>query len=54
MRYPEFIKPGGRIGFIAPSFGCGSIEPYFTRFKYAVKYFEEYPLTDVGSIIETA
>ena len=41
MRYPEFIKPGGRIGFIAPSFGCGSIEPYFTRFKYAVKYFEE-------------
>ena len=41
MRYPEFIKQGDRIGFIAPSFGCGSIEPYFSRFKSALKYFEE-------------
>ena len=40
MRYPEFIKQGDRIGFIAPSFGCGSIEPYFSRFKSALKYFE--------------
>ena len=41
MRYPEFIKQGDRIGFIAPSFGCGSIEPYFSRFKSALHYFEE-------------
>lgn len=39
MRYPEFLCPGGRIGFIAPSFGCAT-EPYSTRFNEAVKLFE--------------
>ncbi|MDD6212546.1 MAG: LD-carboxypeptidase [Clostridiales bacterium] len=34
MRYPEFLKPGGTIGFIAPSFGC-NIEPYYSAFEYA-------------------
>lgn len=32
MRYPEFIKPGGRIGFIAPSFAC-TTEPYKSLFN---------------------
>ncbi|MBO4266712.1 MAG: LD-carboxypeptidase [Lachnospiraceae bacterium] len=27
MNYPKFLNPGGRIGFIAPSFGCAT-EPY--------------------------
>ena len=39
MRYPEFLKKGGTIGFIAPSFGC-TIEPYKTRFENAVKVFK--------------
>ncbi len=38
MRYPEFLKPGGRIGFIAPSFGC-TIEPYKSCFGAAVNRF---------------
>ena len=41
MRYPGFIKPGDRIGYIAPSFGCGSIEPYYSRFQAALSYFEK-------------
>ena len=40
MRYPEFLKSNGKIGFIAPSFGCASLEPYHTRFKSALEYFE--------------
>ena len=40
MRYPEFLKPGGTIGFIAPSFGC-AIEPYRTRFENAIKIFRD-------------
>ncbi len=40
MRYPEPLKQGGTIGFIAPSFGC-AIEPYQSRFKNACKILEE-------------
>ena len=39
MRYPEFLKNGGRIGFIAPSFGC-SRSPYAERFSGALKFFK--------------
>lgn len=39
MRYPEFLKPGGKIGFIAPSFGA-VIEPYHTLFSSALSTFE--------------
>ena len=38
MRYPKSLQKGGRIGFIAPSFGC-SIQPYETRFNNALKTF---------------
>ena len=40
MRYPEPLKNGGTIGFIAPSFGC-AIDPYKTRFENALKVFTE-------------
>lgn len=39
MRYPKFLQPKGRIGFIAPSFGA-VIEPYNSLFKNALKRFE--------------
>jgi len=39
VRYPEFLKKGERIGFVAPSFGC-TTEPYTTLFKEALKGFE--------------
>ncbi len=39
MRYPDFLKPGGTIGFLAPSFGC-SIEPYESAFKNALTWFQ--------------
>ena len=42
MRYPEPLKKGGTIGFIAPSFGC-AIEPYKSRFENAIRVF-----TDMG------
>ncbi len=38
MRYPEFLKENGTIGFIAPSFGC-NIEPYRTAFDHAIEHF---------------
>lgn len=38
MRYPEFLKDGGRIGFIAPSFGC-AIEPYRSDFDESLEVF---------------
>lgn len=38
MRYPEFLKENGRIGFIAPSFGCAT-EPYASRFDEALRKF---------------
>ena len=40
MRYPEFLKNAGTIGFPAPSFGC-SIEPYRTSFDHALKVFRK-------------
>ena len=39
MRYPEFLTPGGTIGFVAPSFGC-NIEPYHSAFRNALSRFE--------------
>jgi muramoyltetrapeptide carboxypeptidase LdcA involved in peptidoglycan recycling len=40
MKYPEFLQKNARLGFIAPSFGCASLEPYHTRFQEALNYFE--------------
>lgn len=36
MRYPDFLKKNGTIGFVAPAFGC-SIEPYRSAFDNARK-----------------
>ena len=36
MRYGKFLKEGGTIGFVAPSFGC-NIEPYKSSFDNAQK-----------------
>lgn len=38
MRYAPFLQEGGRLGFVAPSFGC-NIEPYHTAFDHALKRF---------------
>ncbi|MCR5322416.1 MAG: LD-carboxypeptidase [Lachnospiraceae bacterium] len=38
MRYPEFLKKNGKIGFIAPSFGCAT-EPYSLLFEKAKERF---------------
>ena len=38
MRYPEFLKENGTIGFVAPSFGCAT-EPYISRFDSALDKF---------------
>ena len=38
MRFPKFLKVGGSIGFVAPSFGC-AIEPYQTSFKNALEKY---------------
>ena len=40
MRYPEFLKPGGMIGFVAPSFGCAT-EPYSSAFAAAQVKFRK-------------
>lgn len=40
MRYPEFLKENGTIGFVAPSFGCAT-EPYKSAFDRAVSRFRE-------------
>lgn len=40
MRYPGFLQEKGRIGLIAPSFGC-TTEPYMTYFEEALKKFKE-------------
>lgn len=34
MRYPEYIKQNDTIGFVSPSFGCGT-EPYISAFENA-------------------
>lgn len=39
MRYPKFLKNGGTIGFVAPSFGC-NIEPYKMCFNNALEKFK--------------
>lgn len=39
MRYPEFLSKNGKIGFIAPSFGC-VIEPYRQLFEDALIRFK--------------
>ena len=38
MRYPEFIKSGDTIGYVAPSFGC-NMEPYKSAFDNALLKF---------------
>lgn len=38
MRYPEFLKKNGTIGFVAPSFGC-NIEPYKSGLTMAEENF---------------
>lgn len=40
MRYGAFLKEHGRIGFVAPSFGCAT-EPYRTAFDQTLKKCEE-------------
>lgn len=45
MRYPEFLKEKGTIGFVAPSFGC-AIEPYHSAFKHAL---EKWNTMDYGT-----
>ncbi|MCM1156668.1 MAG: LD-carboxypeptidase [Roseburia sp.] len=40
MRYPDFLKPNGTIGFVAPSFGCAT-EPYKSAFMNAQKKWTE-------------
>ena len=39
MRYPEFLKENGKLGFVAPSFGCAT-SPYIERFESALSRFE--------------
>ena len=38
MRYPAFLRDGGTIGFVAPSFGC-SLEPYRSSFAKTLRRF---------------
>ena len=40
MRYPEFLKEHGTVGFVAPSFGC-TTEPYTSAFAKARQRIEE-------------
>lgn len=40
MRYPEFLKDNGTIGFVAPAFGCAT-EPYKSAFENALRKFGE-------------
>lgn len=40
MRYPDFLKDGGTVGFIAPSFGA-STEPYISCFDAALERFRK-------------
>lgn len=35
MRYPEFLKPNGTIGFLAPAFGCAT-QPYIDAFNHSL------------------
>jgi len=38
MKYPDYLKKNGTIGFVAPAFGCAT-EPYRTAFDHAQKKF---------------
>lgn len=38
MKYPKFLREGGVIGCVAPSFGC-NIEPYHSAFLHACERF---------------
>ncbi len=40
MRYPDFLKENGTIGFVAPSFGC-AIEPYRSAFHHALSKWKK-------------
>ena len=40
MRYPEVLKLGQTIGFVAPSCGCAS-EPYLSTFENAISKFNK-------------
>lgn len=40
MRYPQFLKDKGTIGFVAPSFGCAT-EPYKSAFNNALDKFQK-------------
>lgn len=40
MKYPHFLREGGSIGLVAPSFGC-AIEPYHTAFQNALRIWKE-------------
>ncbi len=40
MRYPDFLKENGTIGFVAPSFGC-KLQPYRVAFENACKKWKE-------------
>lgn len=44
MKFPEFLKKNGTIGFVAPSFGC-NIEPYKTSFNMRLKSFMIWVIT---------
>ena len=46
MNYPGFLSPSGRIGFIAPSFGCAT-EPYLSDFDSALEEFKNKGYTTV-------
>lgn len=39
MRYAKSLRPGGTIGFPAPSFGCAE-DPYKTAFEHALEKWE--------------
>lgn len=40
MRYPKYIKQNDTIGFVSPSFGCGT-EPYISAFENARRKLKE-------------
>ena len=40
MKYGKFLENSGRIGFVAPSFGCVK-EPYRTAFDHALKVLKK-------------
>ena len=39
MKYPDYIKDGGTIGLVAPSFGC-SVDPYKSCLEASKRRFE--------------